>query len=61
MNIRNEAMKVYIENDAVTVEANDVKKHYATFVAAAEAIGEPGFDAAERIAAAIEAEGEYEV
>jgi len=54
-------MKVYIENDAVTVEANDVKKHYATFVAAAEAIGEPGFDAAERIAAAIEAEGEYEV
>jgi hypothetical protein len=52
--------KVYIENDAVTVEANGVKKHYATFVAAAEALGLEGYGEAEAMMEAIEATGEYE-
>jgi hypothetical protein len=52
--------RVYIENEAVTVEANGEKKRYATFVAAAEAIGQPSYEAAEAIAAAVEAHGEYE-
>ena len=53
--------KLYIENGNVTVEANGEKKCYDSFVAAAEAIGQQGFDAAEAIAAAVEANGEYEV
>jgi len=52
--------KVFIENGEVTVEANGEKRTFETFIAAAEAIGQSGYEAAEAIVAAIEAKGEYE-
>ena len=54
-------MRVYIENGTVTVEANGEKKHYETFVAAAEALKLPTpYEAAEAMLEAIENNGMYE-
>lgn len=52
--------KVYMENDTVVVEADGEKRRFATFVAAAEALGLK-YDDAEAMVEAIEAKGEYEV
>jgi hypothetical protein len=56
----NQMKRIFIENEVVTVEIDGNKKCYATFVDAAEAIGQPGYEAAEAIATAVEANGEYE-
>lgn len=49
--------RVYVQNGEVVVE-----QRFATFVAAAEALGlTPHFEQAEAIVEAIEAKGEFEV
>jgi len=53
--------KVYIENDAVVVEAEGAKRYFATFVAAAEALGLTQYEDAEALMEAVEARGTHEV
>lgn len=53
--------KVYVEGDKVVVEADSAKRYYATFVAAAEALGRTDYEAAEAMEQAVHDKGEYEV
>jgi len=53
--------RVYIEDGMVTVEINGEKHRYETFVAAAAILGDASYEGAEKIAAAVEANGQYEV
>ena len=51
--------QVFVENGTVVVEDGGKKTTFETFVAAAESLGDGSYEAAEAIAAAVEAHGEY--
>ena len=51
---------VYIENGTVVLEVNGEKTNCETFVAAAEALGDGSYDAADAIAKAVNDHGVYE-